>query len=86
MGIGSRVKVFPAGKLGEASSLLGSRDLGAGYGYASGQPAVAHFGLGGVEEVDLEIGLPHGKGTIVRRGVRADRRLRVPVNAAAAAR
>ena len=63
MGIGSRVKVFPAGKLGEASSLLGSRDLGAGYGYASGQPAVAHFGLGGVEEVDLE-----GRRIIVRPG------------------
>src|SRR5439155_1571519 len=43
MGIGSRVNVYAAGKLRQAAALLGSREIAAGYGYASGQPAIAHF-------------------------------------------
>ncbi len=75
MGIGARVHLYPAGKLGEAAALLGSREIAVGYGYASGQPAVAHFGLGREGIVDVEVLLPHGKGKIVRRGVRADQRV-----------
>ena len=56
-------------------ALLGCREIAVGYGYASGQPAEAHFGLGNQTEVDVEIVLPHGKGRVLRRGVRADRRL-----------
>ncbi len=77
MGIGSRVNVYAAGRLGDPSAYLGCREIATGYGYASGQPAMAHFGLGDVESVDLEIILPHGKGTLVREGVTANRRLTV---------
>ncbi|MEX2138015.1 MAG: CRTAC1 family protein [Pirellulales bacterium] len=75
MGVGSRVQIFAAGKLGEASASLGCQDLGVGYGYASGQPAIAHFGLGDEQEVDLEVILPHGKGAVVRKGVKHNQRL-----------
>lgn len=70
-GIGARVKVFaPGGK-----ELLGAREIATGYGYASGQPAYAHFGLGSLETCDLEVVLPHGKGKIERKGVKANQRL-----------
>jgi hypothetical protein len=77
MGIGSKVKVYPAGKLGDASALLGCREIAVGYGWCSGQEAVAHFGLGKEEMVDLEIILPHGKGQIVRKGVKCNQRVTV---------
>jgi hypothetical protein len=77
MGLGARVRVFPAGKLGEAGALLGCREIGAGYGYCSGQEAVAHFGLGKQEKVDLEITLPHGKGTVTQKGIKANQRVTV---------
>jgi hypothetical protein len=77
MGVGSLIKVYRAGKLAEASALLGCREIGIGYGWCSGQEAVAHFGLGKEEAVDLEITLPHGEGTVVRKGVRANQRLTV---------
>jgi enediyne biosynthesis protein E4 len=72
MGLGTRVKVFPAGKLGEANALLGCREISAGYGYCSGQEAIAHFGLGREEKVDLEVILPHGKGKVNQKGVRTN--------------
>ena len=75
MGIGSKVKIYPAGKLGEAKGLLGFREIGIGYGYCSGQEAVAHFGLGTVAKVDIEITLPHGKGVFTKRNVTANQRL-----------
>ncbi|HYT94560.1 MAG TPA: CRTAC1 family protein, partial [Gemmataceae bacterium] len=77
MGIGAKVKVYPAGKLGKADALLGCREISAGYGYCSGQEAVAHFGLGNEKTVDLEIILPHGKGRLERKGVAANQRLLV---------
>jgi hypothetical protein len=77
MGIGAKVKVYAAGKLGDASALLGCRDIATGYGYASGQPAYAHFGLGKEETADVEVILPHGKGTLTRRGAKANELLTV---------
>jgi hypothetical protein len=77
MGVGSRVKVYPAGQLGRAEALLGCREIAVGYGWCSGQEAAAHFGLGPAAAVDLEVVLPHGKGTVVRKGVRVNRRLTV---------
>ena len=38
----------------------------------SGQEAVAHFGLGKEAAVDVEVVLPHGKGTVTRKGVAAN--------------
>jgi hypothetical protein len=71
MGIGAQVKLFRAGKPGE---LLGFQEVSTGYGYASGQPARCHFGLGDEARADVEVRLPGGK--IVRRpGVKAGQRL-----------
>ncbi len=75
MGIGSNVKIYPAGKLGDAKSLLGCREIAIGYGYCSGHEASAHFGLGALERVDIEVTLPHGKGTFTRKDVAANQRL-----------
>jgi hypothetical protein len=77
MGVGSRVNVYPAGKLGEPNALLGCREISTGYGYASGQPAYAHFGLGKEDAVDVEVILPHGKGTFTHRNVAANKVLKV---------
>src|SRR5262249_3068796 len=75
MGLGARVRLYPAGKLGAADRLLGCREISAGYGYCSGQEAVAHFGLGKEERVDLEVILPHGKGKLTQKGVKANQRI-----------
>jgi hypothetical protein len=75
MGIGSRVSIYPAGKLGERSALLGCREISVGFGYASGQPAIAHFGLGDVDSVDVEVVLPHGQGVLTRTNVPANQRI-----------
>ncbi len=72
MGIGCQVKVYLNGNLGNASALMGCREISAGYGYASGQPASAHFGLDKEVAVDIEIILPYGKGKLVRRNVKAN--------------
>ncbi len=77
MGIGSRINVYPAGKLGDATARLGFREIAIGYGYCSGQEAVAHFGLGSVARVDVEVLLPHGKGTLTRKDVPANQRLKI---------
>jgi enediyne biosynthesis protein E4 len=77
MGIGTRVNVYPAGEAGRAKALLGSREIAAGYGYCSGQEAVAHFGLGEHASVDVEVILPHGQGRIVKLSVPADQRITV---------
>jgi hypothetical protein len=77
MGVGSHVNVYSAGKLGDAAAQLGSCEIAIGYGYCSGQEAVAHFGLGSQTSVDVEVILPHGKGKLMRRGVAADQRLTV---------
>lgn len=74
-GIGARINVYPAGKLGDASALLGAREIATGFGYASGQAAIAHFGLGKLDEVDLQIVLPHGRGTLDRKGVKGNQRV-----------
>lgn len=73
MGVGSLVRVYPAGQLSDAAALLGCREIAVGYGWCSGQEAVAHFGLGKLESVDAEVVLPHGKGTLTKKGVAANR-------------
>lgn len=74
-GIGSKVKIYSAGGVGKESALLGCREISSGYGYASGQAAIAHFGLGTAKQVDVEIILPHGKGKITQKGVKANQRI-----------
>ena len=75
MGIGTRIHVYPAGKLGSQADLLGCREIATGFGYASGQPAIAHFGLGSEELVDIELILPCGAGTHILEGVKVNQRI-----------
>ncbi len=74
MGIGTKIRVYRAGHLGEAGHLLGYQEITIGYGYASGQAAIPHFGLGTVDAVDLHIRLPNGT-TLERKHIAADQRL-----------
>ena len=70
MGIGAQVKISAGGKL------VGFQEITTGYGYASGQRAYAHFGLGDDAKVAVEIKLPDGK-KIVKDNVDADQLLTV---------
>lgn len=76
MGIGAQIRVYASGKIGDAAHLLGLQEISTGFGYASGQPALCHFGLGGVEQVDLEVKLPNGK-LVKRPNVKAGQLLTV---------
>ena len=78
-GIGAVLRVYPAGKLGEAAALIAAREICVCYGYASGQEAIAHVGLAGVDRCGVEILPPHGRGRLERRDVAADQRLTVTV-------
>jgi enediyne biosynthesis protein E4 len=74
MAIGCKAKLYEAGKAGEASSLIGSREISVGFGYASGHEAVAHFGLGTRKSCDLVIEFPHGLGQVTHRNVKSNQR------------
>lgn len=76
-GIGSVIRIYAAGKVGQPDALLASKEIAVGYGYASGQEAVAHFGLGKTDKVDVEVILPHGAGKIEQRGVGANQRIAI---------
>jgi hypothetical protein len=75
MGVGARVGVYAAGRLGDPAARLGVREITLGQGYCSGQEAIAYFGLGDVSSVDVDVVLPAGRGGWTRRGVAADTRL-----------
>jgi hypothetical protein len=77
MGIGARVNLYAEGKLGQNAALLGCREIATGYGYASGQPAYTHFGLGQAQKVDVEVILPHGKGKRTHKGITVNQVLKV---------
>ena len=72
MGIGTRINVYKAGQLGKKGGFLGSKEISAGYGYASGPSSIAHFGLGSTSRVDIELILPYDKGKIVKKGIKAN--------------
>jgi hypothetical protein len=71
-GIGALIRVYPPGQLGQKGALLCSREIAVGFGYGSGQEAIAHFGLGDLKECDVEIILPHGQGRMEKKGVKAN--------------
>ena len=70
MGVGAKVAVYSVGSVGKDEGLLGYQEIGIGYGYASGQMPVAHFGLGDTATVDVRVTLPNGQ-TIDRPNQRA---------------
>jgi hypothetical protein len=72
MGIGAQVKVYHPG----TKTLLGFQEVTTGYGYASGQEAICHFGLNDVATVDVEVKVPDGK-SIARSKVAANQRLTI---------
>jgi enediyne biosynthesis protein E4 len=74
-GIGSAIRIYRAGMLGDPAGLIGMKEIAVGYGYASGQEASAHFGLGELEKCDVEVILPHGKGKLEQKDVKANQRL-----------
>jgi hypothetical protein len=55
MGIGTKVYVYKAGELNQQVGLLGFSEIATGYGFASAQAAVAHFGLGSEARVDVRV-------------------------------
>jgi len=75
MGVGSLVEIYAEGKVGHAESRIGCREIATGYGYASSQEAIAHFGLGKRTVCDIVVTLPHGRGTMIRKSVEADQRI-----------
>ena len=77
MGIGARVDLYEPGRSEQEAALIASREIATGFGYASSQEAVAHFGLGTRTQCDVVVTLPHGKGRIVRQSVKADQRLTI---------
>lgn len=66
MGIGTRVCVYEAGKAGDVRSLVGCQEIQTGYGYASGQPAIVHFGVGERTHIDLVLEVPHQSDVVVK--------------------
>jgi hypothetical protein len=82
MGIGAQVRIFRAGGLGKPSELLGFQEIAVGFGYASGQLAVCHFGLGETRHVDLQVRLPNAV-VIAKSAVAANQLLVIeePTNA-----
>lgn len=75
MGVGSKIRIFQSERLGDPNALLGYDEIGITQGYSTVHEAVCHFGLGAAKTVDLEVVLPHGKGTITRRNVPTNQRL-----------
>lgn len=55
MGIGAIVRAYTAGHIGEPQHLLARGDVVIGTGYASGEEALAHLGLGSAEAVDVQV-------------------------------
>lgn len=77
MGIGSKVEVFEAGKLGDSKGLIGTREIAKGSGYASSSEAVAHFGLVDRTSCDIRVTLPFNKGMLTRTNVKINQRITI---------
>lgn len=54
-GIGAIVRAYASGHINDPKNLLARSDIVVGVGYASGEEALAHLGLGSNESVDLTI-------------------------------
>lgn len=80
MGIGSIVRIYEAGRAGDAKALLGRQDMAIGTGYASGDEAIAYFGLGQRTTCDVEVSW--GKRKVVQANVKVDQLMGLTVDAA----
>jgi len=75
MGIGCVARAYRAGRAKDPAALVASEEIATAYGFCSAPPPVAHLGLGDLARCDIVVTLPHGKGSIVRSNVEANRRL-----------
>lgn len=75
MGIGAVVKTFVAGRAGDPKALIQRHDIAIGTGYASGEEALAHLGLGTNAVVDLVV--RWGEETRLLKNQPADRRVSI---------
>jgi hypothetical protein len=76
-GIGCKVTLYAAGKLGDETARLGFQEITMGQGFCSGQEPVAHFGLGKETACDILVTLPFGKGRIEKKNVPANQRVTI---------
>ena len=68
-GLGWRIEVYEVGAAGDASALLGAREITTTQGYSSGVAPVAHFGLGDHEQVDVRLNPPGDGEMVILEGV-----------------
>ncbi|MDX1624226.1 MAG: CRTAC1 family protein [Gemmatimonadota bacterium] len=73
MGVGAVVTVRDP----RDGRIVGVREISPSNGFSSSQPALAHFGLGSLERVDVTVRMPFGGRTLRREGVAANGRLRI---------
>lgn len=57
-GIGARVDIYRAGKLGEEKALITSGIITVSNGYSCGYEAIAYFGLPDDKKVDIKVSMP----------------------------
>lgn len=77
MGVGAQVRLYAAGKVGDAAALIGFQEITLNGGYSSGRPAIVHFGLGKAETCDIEVTLPTRKEPIVTTRAKVNRLIEI---------
>lgn len=79
-GPGTLVSVYESGGAGDLDRLLGVREITLSQGYSAGNEAVAHFGVGDVEVVDIVVAPPpaFASDDLVLTGQAVDQHLRLP--------
>lgn len=75
MGIGAVARAFVAGRAGDPKALIQRHDIAIGTGYASGEEALAHLGLGTNAVVDLVV--RWGEETRLLKNQPVDRRVSI---------
>ena len=78
MGVGAKVKVYRSGMSGNLAGLLGFTEISPAFGFSSSQPALAHFGLGTEQVVDVVVEMPFNGPVFTRNSVPANRLLVMP--------
>ncbi len=76
-GIGSKVRVYQAGHLGDADYLIGLCEITTGNGFSSAQPTIAHFGIGSATTVDVQVTMPFGGAVYNWTNIAADQQITI---------
>jgi hypothetical protein len=77
-GPGTVVAAYERGSNGDPGRLVASREITVSEGYSSGVEAIAHLGLGRVQEVELVVAPPAPAARITLESVQADQRIILP--------